>query len=149
VYKTLDYLDKHYESNFLLSNVCQDLEAELYNAGLEDSTYFEKRIQFCREFCDYFPQESELIIHNMRRAIAESYAKLNKYEEAEKEFEKLVQEFPNNPWGYIGWGDVYFFEQKKVYLKAQELYEKGLAIAKDKMDIVAIEERLEDLKETM
>lgn len=65
------------------------------------------------------------------------------------EFKKLVQEFPNNPWGYVGWGDIFFLEQKKDYHKARELYEKGLAIAKDKMDIEALKERLEDLKESL
>lgn len=48
---------------------------------------------------------------------------------------KLVQEYPDNPRGYIGWGDMFFFEDKKDYTKAQELYEKGLAIANGKMDI--------------
>lgn len=148
-FKNLDDLDRHYENSFFIRDFCQDLEAELHNAGLEDPAYFAKRIQYCREFCDYFPKESELIIHNMRRAIADSYAKLDQFREAELEFEKLVQEFPNNPWGYIGWGDIFFLEQKKDYHKARELYEKGLAVAKDKMDIEALKERLEDLKESL
>ena len=148
-FQNLDYLDKHYKNSFFIKNFCQDLEAELHNAGLEDSAYFEKRINYCREFCDYFPEESGLIIHNMRRAIAESYAKLDQYEKAESEFEKLVQDFPDNPWGYIGWGDLFFLGHKKDYHKARELYEKGLAIAKDRMDIEAIKERLEDLKEEL
>ncbi|WP_141604597.1 tetratricopeptide repeat protein [Terrilactibacillus laevilacticus] len=146
-FQNLDYLDKHYKGSFFIRDFCQDLEAELHNAGLNDPVYFEKRINYCREFCNYFPKESELIIHNMRRAIADSYAKLDQYRKAESGFEKLVQDFPDNPWGYIGWGDLFFFEHKKDYHKAQELYEKGLAIAKDQMDIEAIKERLEDLKE--
>jgi tetratricopeptide (TPR) repeat protein len=148
-YNNLDDLHKHYKGSFFIRNFCQDLEAELHNAGLEDPAYFAKRITYCREFCDYFPKEDGLILHNMRRAIANSYAKLNQYREAELEFKKLVQEFPNNPWGYVGWGDIFFLEQKKDYHKARELYEKGLAIAKDKMDIEALKERLEDLKESL
>lgn len=147
--QNLDYLDKHYESSFFIRNFCQDLEAELHNAGLKDPAYFEKRMNYCREFCNFFPKESELIIHNMRRAIAESYGKLGQYRKAESEFEKLVQDFPDNPWGYIGWGDLFFLENKKDYNKARELYEKGLAIAKDKLDIEVLKERLEDLKEEL
>lgn len=148
-FKNLDYLDKQYEGGFFIRNFCQDLEAELHNAGLDDSAYFEKRITYCHEFCDYFPGEDELIIHNMKRAIAKSYASLGQYKEAELEFEKVVREFPNNPWGYIGWGDMFFFGHKKDYNKAQELYEKSLELVKDKMDIEAINERLEDLKEEL
>ncbi len=144
-FKNLDYLDKHYKSSFFIRNFCQDLETELHNAGLDNSAYFEKRINYCQEFCDFFPNESELIIHNMRCAIAESYARLDQYREAELAFEKLVQEFPNNPWGYIGWGDIFFFGGRKDFVKARELYKKSLAIAKDKMDIEAIKDRLEDL----
>ena len=73
--------------------------------------------------------------------------KLDKYRKAESEFERLVQDFPVNPWGYIGWGDLFFFEKKKDYNRALELYEKGLEIAKDKEDVEALMERIEDLKE--
>jgi hypothetical protein len=54
-----------------------------------------------------------------------------------------------NPWGYIGWGDLFFLEMKKDYNRALELYEKGLEIAKDKDDIEALMERIEDLKEEL
>ncbi|NSW91919.1 MAG: SEC-C domain-containing protein [Firmicutes bacterium] len=145
-YKNLDFLDKQYNGSFFIRNFCQDLENELHNAALDDKTYFEKRINYCREFCDYFPDEHELIIHNMRRSIAESYSCMYNYEQAELEYKKLVQDYPDNPWGYIGWGDMYFFDMKKDYAKAKEFYEKALAIAKDKTDIIAVQERLEDLE---
>jgi tetratricopeptide (TPR) repeat protein len=146
-FQNLDYLNRHYKGSFFIRNFCQDLEAELHNAGLKDPAYFEKRINYCREFCNLFPKESELIIHNMRRAIADSYDKLDQYRKAESEFERLGQDFPVNPWGYIGWGDLFFFEKKKDYNRALELYEKGLEIAKDKEDVEALMERIEDLKE--
>lgn len=144
-FKSLDYLDSQYGGSFFVSNFCQELEMELHNSGLKDSIYFEKRIQFCREFCDYFPEETELI-HNMKRAIAESYEKLHDYEKAESEFKRLVEEFPDNPWGYIGWGDMFFMGHVKDYYRSQELYKKGLEIAKDKSDIEIVQERLEDLE---
>src|SRR5690625_2530656 len=148
-FQNLAHLDKHYQGSFFIRNFCQDLEMELHNAGLKDSAYFKKRIKYCREFCDMFPKESELIIHNMRRAIADSYGKLGEYKRAEAEFEKLVQDFPDNPWGYIGWGDLFFLEQKKNYHKARELYEKGIAVAQDKGDMEAVMERLEDVKQEL
>jgi len=148
-FQTLDHLDKHYKGSFFISNFCQDLEMELHNAGLRDPAYFEKRIKYCREFCDIFPKESELIIHNMRRSIAQSYGELGKYKKMDCEFEKLVQDFPDNPWGYIGWGDMYFLGQKKDYHKAQELYEKGVVVAKDDYDLDVAKERLEDVKQEL
>jgi len=146
-FKNLDFLDKQYKGSFFIRNFCQDLQMELHNAGLKDKRYFERRIEYCREFCDYFPDEDELIIHNMRRDIAETYSSLEDYERAELEFKKLVQDYPDNPWGYIGWGDIYFLDKKGDYEKARELYGKALAMAKDETDVMAVQERLENLEE--
>lgn len=148
-FQTLDHLHEHYKGSFFISNFCQDLEMELHNAGLNNSTYFEKRIVYCREFCDIFPKENELIIHNMRRAIAASYEELGEYKKADSEFEKLVKDFPDNPWGYIGWGDMYYLGQKKDYHKAWKLYEKALVVAKDANDLDVVKERLENLKQEL
>ncbi len=146
--KTMEYLNNQYEGSFFISNFCQDLENELHNAGLKDSEYFEKRIEYCKEFCSFFPDEKELIIHNMRRAIIDSYICLEKFDEAKKELDCLVTDYPNNPWSYIEYGDMYFCgsELIKDLMKAKEFYNKALLVAKDEYDKKAVEERLEDLK---
>lgn len=146
--KDLKELDKEYCGVFFVTNLCQDLELEFHNAGLRDKSYFEKRIDYYRDFLNRFPNEDELITHNMRRAIADSYASLGDYEQADAEFDKLAEDYPNNPWGYIGWGDIYFFEKKVDYDRAKELYMRALAIAKDEYDVMAVNERLEDLIKT-
>ena len=145
--KSLDCLEKQYEGSFFIKNFCQDLEEELHNAGLKDQAYFEKRINYCQEFISYFPEEDELIIHNMRRSIAESYARLGSYAQADLEFKRLVEDYPNNPWGYIGWGDIYFLEKNKNITRAKELYNKASLVVKNKFDAMALEERLTDLVE--
>lgn len=144
-YRSMDPLDNQYKDSFFVSNFCQDLETELHNAGMKDSSYFHKRIDYCREFCRYFPDERELIAHNMKRAIAESFACLGDYEQADRECYNLVAEYPDNPWGYIQWGDLYFFEPVKDFVRAKGYYEKAKAVAQDKEDILAVEERLIDL----
>lgn len=147
--KNLDYLDKQYRGSFFISNFCQDLEQELYNAGSEDSNYYKKCIEYCKEFCGYFPDEDKLIIHNMRRSIAESYLQLKKIDEAKNELDSLVRDYPDNPWSYIAYGDMYWFAEDviKDSSKAKEMYERALLVAKDKYDKKVIEERLEDLKD--
>lgn len=147
--KNLKYLDNEYGGCFFIRNFCQDLEQELHNAGLEDSAYFEKRIKYCKEFCSFFPDEDELIIHNMRRAIIDSNIFLKKFDEAKEALDNLVTDYPNNPWSYIEYGDMYLFGNDliKDSVKAKEFYNKALMIAKDEYDKKAIEERLEDLNE--
>ena len=56
-----------------------------------------------------------------------------------------MEDYPGNPWGYIGWGDIYFHRKKDDYDKAKGLYLKALSIAKEKSDIEAVHDRLEDI----
>ena len=46
-----------------LSNWCSNLEMYLYDAGRKDPSYFDKRIQYCREFCQAFPASEPQIMH--------------------------------------------------------------------------------------
>jgi predicted nucleic acid-binding protein len=68
-------------------NWCQGFEMELGNAGLEDNSFYAKRIKYCRDFCRIFPRSDESIIQNMFRAEAESYAALGETETADKIFQ--------------------------------------------------------------
>ena len=131
-------------------NWCQDFEAELGNAGLRDPNYYHFRIQFCSEFCELLPNTEELILHNMKRAIAESYFGIGDRENGDKTFEKLVETYPENAWGYIGWGDTYdgFPNRKFVDLEnAKRIYQMGLEHAVvDKEEIINRLEILESKK---
>lgn len=129
-------------------NWCQDFEMELGNAGSEDDSFYSKRFKYCRDFCRIFPHSDELIIQNMLRAEAESYAALGDIETAEKLFKELVKRFPDNVWGYIGWGDMYCgSKDSKIpanYNKADEIYRMGLTRCNTELE--GIYERLEDLE---
>ncbi len=145
----LDLLDEQFRGAFFVSNFVQDLEMELRNAGMRDRSYFKKRIDYCREFLTVFPDVDDSILGNMRRSIAESYAYLGDYEQADLEFEAIVQKCPHDPWGYIAWGDIYaskWLGGEIDYDKAKDFYMKALAIADDRGDILAVQERLEDIE---
>ena len=43
----------------------------------------------------------------MKRAEAEAHFALGREAEGDRLFEALIERFPDNAWGYIGWGDVY------------------------------------------
>ena len=108
-----------------IENYVQDLEQELHNAGIDESIYFEKRIVFCEELIER--TKDELIRNNTRRALADSYASLGKFKEAEEAFEQLVKDEPNWSWGYVGWSDYYVETIKPAcYEKAAKILEKGL-----------------------
>lgn len=64
-----------------LFNWCQDLEDALWNAGLEDRELLRARIVVCEEALRRFPDESQLMVENRRRALAESYFELGQTRE--------------------------------------------------------------------
>lgn len=131
----IDDAEQVFEVEGFLFNWCQDLEEELHNAGFDNPEYFQKRIDYCREFCSLFPDSDHSIITNMRRAEAESCFLAGKKEEGEQAFEALIRDFPDYVWGYIGWGDMYSIfspsETDKDISKARKIYEMGLNIDSD------------------
>jgi len=144
-FKSTEEADEVFLGMQSLSNWCQDLEMELGNAGRDDASFHEKRIQYCREFYTLFPETRDLIIHNMKRAEAESCFALDMQEKGDELFRKLIEEFPDNVWGYIGWGDMYgiFRMNQSIpldYDKAIRIYkmalERDIDSEQDKRDVL-------------
>lgn len=145
--KDLEYLDYRCTSEFSVREILLSLGDELLNAGLSDPCYYRKAVNYCTEFLAMFPDEDENTLINQRRNIADAYLSLNNTARAEAEFKSIVQDYPMNVWGYVGWGDMYNFNPPtKDFEKAQEIYKLGLAkTAPDDKDRDVLEERLEDL----
>lgn len=148
--KSIEDAERVFSGSQCLFNWCQDLEMELVNAGFREVTFFQKRIEYCREFYSLFPETSDLTIKNMRRAEAESYFALGEIEKGEEAFEKILQDYPDWAWGYVGWGDMYC--QMRInkdvpldYEKAEKIYRMALDKEVDEEDVIL--DRLEDLKE--
>ncbi len=146
--KSIENAEKVFSGMQSLYNWCQDFEQELHNAGNYDQSFYQKRIEYCKEFCSFFPNSDELLILNMRRAEAESYFSLGKVEQGNQAFEALIKDFPDNVWGYIGWADMYYLFNssgiEKNLMKAKEIYQRALKINSEEKKYVI--ERLESLK---
>ena len=140
--KSIEKTNRIFNGTQSLFNWCQDLEMELHNAGLEEAHFFEKRIIYCQEFCRFFPESDELIVHNMRRAEAESYFKLGKIEEGDQAFQSLIKDYPDNVWGYIGWGDEYCLKDAE---RAEKIYK--MALEKNLEDREDVLDRLRSLED--
>ncbi len=130
-------------------NWCQDYEMELGNSGRDNISNFRKRIDYCHEFCEIFPESNDSIIQNMLRAEAESHVALGEVGIADSLFQKLVKRFPHSIWGYVGWGDVYCdflgYKNQVDYDKAEKIYRLGLVKCDEETEI--LHERIDDLKD--
>lgn len=129
-----------------LYNWCGDLAMDLYNAGLKDDIFFKKRIEYCKEFLELFPESSDMHISGMMRNLAESYFALNIIDKGEDVFKELVKNFPENIWGYICWGDQYSDIGSGIYNfdKARAVYNLGLENCTSDREILL--ERIKNLE---
>ena len=149
--RSIDEAERVFSGMQSLHNWCQYLEMELGNAGRDDASFYEKKLQYCRDFCTLFPDSGRLLLHNMKRGEAESYFALGRLSQGEEAFGKLVEEFPDSAWGYIGWGDMYWLARlsDKValdYDKAERIYR--MALERDAIDDrEEVLDRLEELEE--
>jgi hypothetical protein len=66
-----------------LFNWIQDLETELWNAGLQDPHFLTARISACEEGLRRFPTDDDLLTENRRRALGESYFRLGEVDTAD------------------------------------------------------------------
>jgi tetratricopeptide (TPR) repeat protein len=113
-----------------VSNWCSDLDLALHNAGLNDPAYHEHRLRYAREFLAQFPDEDANRHVNFLRAQGEALWNLGRRAEAEEVYEGLVEQFPDEAWGYIGWSDNYWLwgaPEPKEYGKAEAILKCALA----------------------
>lgn len=130
-----------------LSNWCHAFEMQLKNAGNVDPSYFERPVEYCREFRELFPESDAGQLQDRRSSAEEALFRLGRVEAGERAFETLVEDHPEYDWGYIRWGDAYrssqFEEVPTDYARTEELYRTPLELDLDQK--VAARERFDVL----
>jgi tetratricopeptide (TPR) repeat protein len=146
--KSIDEFDERFRGTQSLFNWIQDLEAELWNAGLDDRRFLSARIALCEEGLRRFPSADDLMSENWRRALAESLFELGETEKAEALYREWLAADPCWGWGWIGWSDCYRFTRtERVDLsRCEQILREGFAIA-DVRDRTDIADRLAGLCE--
>jgi len=111
-------------------NWCSDLEIGLHNAGIDDPIYHEHRLRYAHEFLAQFSDVDAERHVQFTRAEGEALWNLGRRAEAEAVYEKLVERFPDQGWGYIGWSDHYWLwgaPEPKEYERAEAILQRALA----------------------
>jgi tetratricopeptide (TPR) repeat protein len=123
--------DARFRGTQALFNWIQDLETELWNAGLRERQFLTARIAVCEEGLRRFPADEALLTENRRRALAESYAEVGEAEKADLLYREWLIADPRWGWGWIGWADIYRFThtERRDVLRAEQILRDGLAVA--------------------
>ena len=142
----LDEFDQKFRGTESVVNWVQDVEMELWNAGLKDKNFFHERINFCEDFIKRFSDMNSLITENMKRALAQSYFQVGEVAKSDSLFREWLIEDPQWGWGWIGWSDCYWLDvwKKRDFDKGEQILNEGLAVplVRDKIDMM---ERLAEL----
>jgi tetratricopeptide (TPR) repeat protein len=146
--QSIEEFDERFRGTQSLFNWIQDLESELWNAGLDDRQFLSARIAMCEEAMRRFPSDDGLMVENRRRAVAESYFELDEMDKAEALYREWLTADPGWGWGWIGWSDCYRFTRtERVDLnRCEQILREGFAIA-DVRDRADIADRLADVCE--
>ena len=109
------------------SFVFQMLGDELHNAGIEDKSYFKKRIEYCTDFLNYIGDD-RLTIENTHIAIANSYFELGDEVECDRLYSEWLKADPKWGQGYARWAENYEnrWHGRQNLEKAASLYETAL-----------------------
>ncbi|MBL8792318.1 MAG: hypothetical protein JNM56_00285 [Planctomycetia bacterium] len=107
----------------IVFNWRSDLAMELGNAGHRNPVYLEHLLRYAREYFGLFPEENTLTQLNFRRNEAEALWDLGRKTEAEAIYAALLEQFPDEGWGYIGWADSYWLDDDspKDYARAEAI----------------------------
>lgn len=138
--QSIQEFDERFGGTQSLFNWIQDLEGELWNAGLEEGQFLTARIALCEEGLRRFRSDDDLMTENRRRALAESYYELGETEKAEALYRKWLDADPCWGWGWIGWSDCYRFTrtESQDWNRCEQILREGIAIAdvRDRADII-------------
>ena len=129
--QSIQEFDERFGGSQSLFNWIQDLEDELWNAGLEDRQFLTARIALCEEGLRRFRTDDDLMTENRRRALAESYYELGETDKAEALYRGWLHLDPRWGWGWIGWSDCYRFTrtERRDWSRCEQILREGLSIA--------------------
>jgi tetratricopeptide (TPR) repeat protein len=146
--KSIQEFDERFRGTQSLFNWIQDLEGELWNAGLEDRQFLTARIAMCEEGLRRFRTDDELLTENRRRALAESYYELGETASAEALYRGWLHLDPCWGWGWIGWSDCCRFTrtERQDLNRCEQILREGFSIP-DVRDRADIADRLADVCE--
>ena len=124
--ESLEEFDKIFNGNQFVSNWVSDYDDALRKVLLHTDKISKQEIGRRKidllNFLLSLNLSEETTIHNHKRFLAETYYLMGQPEVGEKLFIQLIEEYPDNAWGYIGYSDQYWLE------KDNKNYEKALKI---------------------
>ena len=94
---SVERADERLPTFLSLDYFLRTLSANLETVAETDPSYHERRIEFCRDVCDRFPDTDDELLVDLRHALVDSLDALGRDEKGTAELESLIEEYPDDP----------------------------------------------------
>ena len=136
-----------------LPDWCDNFESVLDDMALEDRPSAPRRLAFCTDFLERFPESDNERLLSIRKAVGETHAILGDRRRADAAFKAMVRDYPDDPSVLVAWADSFWMVQipgpdaipAKDLARAERMYVKALGMRGADHDDVW--EKLDDLRE--
>lgn len=130
---TIEAADDHLPNVLSLEAFLRSVDNDLATLAGDDPAYYERRLEFCREVCDQFPDASDEFRLDFQHFVADSLTELGRLTASRSELEALIRDYPDDPWAYKKLADSYWvtdsYEPTVSEIEhAAELYQQALEV---------------------
>ena len=111
---SLEQLDRQFSGGEFVLNWAEDLDRELWNAGLDDPQFLKTRIAHCEVALQRITTDDTFFTASRRHALAESYFELGEMDRADALYREWLSADPQWGWGWIRWANCYRFARPEM-----------------------------------
>jgi len=128
---TIETAEDHLPNVLSLEGFLRSVDSALATLAAADPTYHERRLEFCREVCEQFPDAPDELLLDFRHFVADSLTEVGRTADSRREFEALIREYPEDPWAYKKLADSYWLDDSDEPTvgemeRAADLYQQAL-----------------------
>lgn len=148
---TIEAADDHLPNVLSLEAFLRSVDSDLATLAADDPAYHERRLEFCREVCDQFPDAPDELLLDFRHFVADSLTELERLTDSRSELEALISDYPDDPWAYKKLADSYWLTDSREPTvsemeRAAELYRQALEAENPLERPSIVSDRLDDIE---
>lgn len=148
---SIEAADDHLPNVLSLEAFLRSVDSDLATLAADDPAYHERRLEFCRQVCEQFPDAPDELRLDFHHTVADSLIAVGKLTDGRNEFEALICSYPDDPWAYKKLADSYWLDRAdeptvREMERAAKLYQQALD-AEDPLERPStVSDRLDDIE---
>lgn len=148
---TIEAADQRLPTFLSLEAFIRSLDSDLASVAEDNSAYHEKRLEFCQEVCEQFPDADDEFLLDFHHFVADSFVELDRIADSRAELEALIEAYPEDPYAYKKLADSYWLDDTAQLTTEEleltvELYRTALEVDTPLEGAPMVTERLKEVE---